>query len=202
MPKNILNVTLWHVPVVALAGLLAVTAIPSYADTIVSMDMSNITFAGNDTCSPSPCKDTFNASWKWDATTGTLVLGSVDVSNAGSLGNDFQLVYWPGNPSENTYSFQFFESPLYHPDATILWYFDQTRFPAIGTYNLSEAYLYCSLGGPCASDFTSGYSQPTLGTLTISDAGQPNSAPTPEPCTILLVGTGILVGVVRRRICR
>ena len=174
------------------AGLAAAAAFmlaPSSAkaDTLVSVDMSNITFTGNGSCSPAPCQDVFNASWKWDTTTDKLVPGSVAVDNGGSLANDFQLVYWPGNPGGNNYSFQFFETPLWNPDALVLWYFDKSRFPSVGSYSASEVYLYCE-GSTCSSDFGSGYSNPTAGTVTISG---PFNSPVPEPGSFLLLGAGL-----------
>ena len=164
-------------PIAALAILLAAIVVPSRADSIVAIDMSNISFTGNHVCG-GICKDTFNATWDWDATTKSVVPGSVNVSNSGPLGN-LSLTY------VTSYSFQFNSTSLPDYDA-ITWYFG-SNFPASGTYDLSEAYLYCG-GGVCAADFGSGYSDPKSGKITVA----PVLSPVPEPSSISLLGLGIL----------
>jgi hypothetical protein len=174
----------------ALVGVLAVLAVPCLADSIDSIDMANITFTGNNSCTPSPCKDIFNATWLWDATTDSVVPNSMSVSNSGVLGN-FSLY------DVTTYSFQFNSTTLPDYDAS-LWYFGSS-FPALGTYPLSEVYLYCG-GGVCSTDFGSGYSNPSSGTVTVTDPPVP-AVPEPSSFSLLLLGSGILAmaGIASRR---
>lgn len=161
---------------------LSLIAIPAHADTIRSISMNNITFTGTNACSPAPCAETFNATWKWDATTNTLVAGSLKISEKGSLGT-FALAYI------TSYSFQFYND-LVTPSAAVLWYFG-SGFPSVGLYPLSEVYLYCWNDTTCASNFAPGYSHPTAGTVRI--------AAVPEPSTVLLMGFGLLAIQRQRR---
>jgi len=69
-------------------GVLGWSAPSAHADTVYEVTVSNLTFqaaAGNDSCSGLPCTETFNASFRWDNTTETLVPGTEKVNATGAL---------------------------------------------------------------------------------------------------------------------
>jgi hypothetical protein len=59
--------------------MLAATALPSRADTIVSVDLSNITFKGNKTCGGT-CQDIFNVTWEFSLYTNFPKTGKYSLS--------------------------------------------------------------------------------------------------------------------------
>jgi len=170
--------SIWLSPLVVFTALMAAIAVPCRADTIVAIDLSNVTFTGNNSCGTA-CKDVFNATWDWDATTQSIVSGTLNVNNSGVLGS--MSLY-----AVTSYSFQFNSTTLLPDYDSITWYFGGS-FPATGTYTVSQEYMYCG-GGVCATDFGSGYSDPKSGTITVS----PVNSPVPEPSSISLLGLGIL----------
>ena len=166
-----------HLLRVAAIGALVATALPSRADTIVSIDLSNITYKGNNTCHGT-CQDVFNATWQWDETTNSIVAGSMTVSNTGVLGT---MAFF----ASTGFSFQF-NSTTPSTYEAVSWYFGNS-FPAPGTYALSDLYLYCDLG-PCSTEFaTDTYLSPSSGKITISTV-----ATTPEPRSLILLASGLL----------
>jgi len=171
---------------IAIVFALAAAALPSRADTIVSIDLSNITYIGNNTCGGT-CKDVFNASWLWDATTDAIVPSSLTVSNTGILGS--VALY-----ATTTYSFQFNSTDPSTYQA-LSWYYS-SNFPALGTYAINDLYLYCE-SGPCSTEFASDtYISPSSGKITIAAV---SSVPESSSFLLLACGLSAVAGIASRK---
>jgi hypothetical protein len=169
--------------IAAVAGLAAL-ALPSRADTIVAVDLSNIKFVGNNSCNGS-CTDIFNATYEFDATTDSVVGGTLNVSNTGIL-STVQLY------STTTYSIQF-NSTAPSTYESVIWDFSPySPFPEVGTsphtYSLGDLNLLCE-NGPCSAEFDAGYTSASSGSITVSAV---NAGVAPEPSSLSLLGSGLL----------
>jgi hypothetical protein len=191
-----------------------------YADTILAVDMSNVTFqalAGNSSCSGAPCTETFNITFQWDNTTTTLVPGTLSVGGTGALPASELVGPWISGPA------------LYGPTSKlgvlfsnnsatdgILIFDSDFVFPFVpGVYPYSDASMECLAGfSPCDKllDFDSGGTTfeplPISGTVTISATCSPTAgcpAPVPVPNVgagvpgILFAGGGLLAWWRRKR---
>jgi hypothetical protein len=177
---------------------------PARADAVVRVVISNLTFqdyANNGACGSSLCTETFNASFLWDNTTNLYVPGSGIVDATGSVpASDFPAANDWSFPSNGAYFVHgTFTLGLYlysYPTAPqdIIALFDQQFiFPLIpGSYGFAGADLDCILGDGACSEFmnyntTTGATYgptPIAGSITITS--------TPEPSSLLLLGSGLL----------
>ena len=188
-----------------------------YADMILAVDMSNVTFqaaAGNNSCSGAPCTETFNITFQWDNTTTTLVPGTLSVVATGALSASLVAGPWQtitesynvgGPPLKLGVAINTATDTLTIGDTDFI-------FPLVpGVYPYSDALFSCDTGGQCDSllDYVSGgLDHPPSsisGTVTISATCSPTEvcAVTPLPTALPLFATGLgalgLLGWRRKR---
>ena len=159
---------------------------PAHANQ-VSVTLSNIIFTGLNVCS-GICKETFNASFIWDATFGTVVPGTMTTSTTGPHEpfNQFSTANssFPGIPDliwKGSLPSAIHWIPLDNPPG----------WPSPGTYAPTNVSLHCQLGSevdPCADLFGFVVGIPaTTGSISITP-----SSTVPEPPTAILMAFGIL----------
>lgn len=190
----------------ALAAMFLLAAVPAYADDIVEINFSNLSFSGLFACPSGTkiCAETFNGSFLWDNTTSALVPNSDQITAAGPLGINFSLhLAFRPFPLNST---------LFEPDS--LWTNGSddlsirvvTAAPAytIGTYTLVAQGPFTGAGQfDGALNCNSSACGSFMGFLVLSDSGTLTVTAVPEPATLLLFGAGFpsLIGMalLRRR---
>lgn len=166
------------------------------ADDIVQINISNLTTTGNPVCGPSGtgdgtgtshCIDTLNASWLYDSTTNTIVPGTLSSMSTGDVPLPFfETVTEPIASGIQTNFFFGHNSGL----LDVLFEYNTELLPG-NVINFQAAFLSCSF--TCNDEFSP---TPDL----INPAAVTLSA-VPEPASLALLGTGLLVaaGLLRRR---
>lgn len=150
-------------------------AFPAHANQ-VSVTLSNIIFTGLNACS-GICKETFSASFIWDATFGTVVPATMTTSTTGPLEpfNQFSTANssFPGIPDliwKGSLPSTIHWIPLDNPPG----------WPSQGTYAPTNVSLHCQLGSevdPCADLFGFVTSIPaTTGNVTVTAVPEPSAA--------------------------
>jgi hypothetical protein len=158
---------------------------------------------GNAACGATPCAETFNATFQWDNATESLVPGTEAVSASGAL-----------SPSDTAGPWTIFDNISYpgphlgfgiveYPGPDYIFISDTNwETPVIpGVYSYTNANLSCDEAPTqCDTlfDFTPGsglVTGPTAvaGTIAISQASAP------EPSSLILIGSVLLIVGARRR---
>ena len=191
----------------ALVGFIAL-GVPGgvWADNIVDVTVSNISFEGRSVCGMSGtaiCTESLNASFQWDDSTNTYVAGSFSSTESGALGSSFSVVGPEAYYSSNSVSFFLTDSSGDQMFVTIL---EGASGLVSGTFTapISSVYdvfvpgttagefnadLVCapspSLCGTYYSPFSAyvygGAPDVTVGSVTV-----------PEPSSLFLLGTGLM----------
>jgi len=157
-----------------------VTATSASAQTVVHVSMSNLTFVGASVCGggSTACIETVNISFDWNATTNSIVSGSMPLPAVSgaivgpySFANDGPVLGGQG----------FLWTDMNGDSVSVnTCGSDCQKFPSVGAYNTIDITLLCgSAGDTCFTDGFQGV-HPTNGTFTIS-SGIPVFSPPSEP---------------------